>query len=114
MRISDWSSDVCSSDLRRCRKSVSRGCRGGAKPAAFVRCKRERNCWVRRLPLPFARAEGLGERFGTGCTVSALFLPLPRLERREERSEEHTSDLQSLMRISYAVFCLKKKKGQKS
>src|SRR3546814_6046562 len=109
MRISDWSSDVCSSDLRRCRKSVSRGCRGGAKPAAFVRCKRERNCWVRRLPLPFARAEGLGERFGTGCTVSALFLPLPRLERREElrrvsssrgRSEEHTSELQYLMRIS--------------
>src|SRR3546814_4635103 len=31
-------------------------------------------------------------------------------ERRRERSEEHTSELQSLMRISYAVFCLKKKK----
>src|SRR3546814_7905505 len=34
----------------------------------------------------------------------------PCLERREVRSEEHTSELQSLMRISYAVFCLKKKK----
>src|SRR3546814_4717423 len=34
----------------------------------------------------------------------------PELSNREERSEEHTSELQSLMRISYAVFCLKKKK----
>src|SRR3546814_1220508 len=34
-----------------------------------------------------------------------------RLRRAEERSEEHTSELQSLMRISYAVFCLKKKKN---
>src|SRR3546814_9858027 len=34
--------------------------------------------------------------------------------QREDRSEEHTSELQSLMRISYAVFCLKKKKHQKS
>src|SRR3546814_7623683 len=33
-----------------------------------------------------------------------------RLSRRRTRSEEHTSELQSLMRISYAVFCLKKKK----
>src|SRR3546814_11156661 len=36
-----------------------------------------------------------------------------RQEGREERSEEHTSELQSLMRISYAVFCLKKKKTTK-
>src|SRR3546814_1352204 len=36
-----------------------------------------------------------------------------RLDRRRGRSEEHTSELQSLMRISYAVFCLKKKKEQK-
>src|SRR3546814_4420384 len=37
-------------------------------------------------------------------------LPRPRGSPREGRSEEHTSELQSLMRISYAVFCLKKKK----
>src|SRR3546814_7951499 len=37
-----------------------------------------------------------------------------RLSRRTRRSEEHTSELQSLMRISYAVFCLKKKKKQKT
>src|SRR3546814_10888078 len=37
----------------------------------------------------------------------------PRLGRRPRRSEEHTSELQSLMRISYAVFCLKKKKTNK-
>src|SRR3546814_10052383 len=36
--------------------------------------------------------------------------PMPRKATKEERSEEHTSELQSLMRISYAVFCLKKKK----
>src|SRR3546814_10112526 len=40
-----------------------------------------------------------------------LVLP-PQLYRRAARSEEHTSELQSLMRISYAVFCLKKKKKQ--
>src|SRR3546814_981467 len=44
--------------------------------------------------------------------------PRPRLEsiglRRQRRSEEHTSELQSLMRISYAVFCLKKKKKKKN
>src|SRR3546814_8159376 len=34
-------------------------------------------------------------------------------QRQHERSEEHTSELQSLMRISYAVFCLKKKKNKK-
>src|SRR3546814_1775685 len=38
----------------------------------------------------------------------------PRLEEREERSEEHTSELQSLMRISYAVFCLNKTKPHAS
>src|SRR3546814_3512183 len=47
-----------------------------------------------------------------------LFLPKAEIEidiglRQEERSEEHTSELQSLMRISYAVFCLKKKRNTK-
>src|SRR3546814_17636609 len=42
------------------------------------------------------------------------FQPGHRLERRRLRSEEHTSELQSLMRISYAVFCLKKKKKKQN
>src|SRR3546814_7274246 len=40
--------------------------------------------------------------------------PPPAISRRRRRSEEHTSELQSLMRISYAVFCLKKKKKEKT
>src|SRR3546814_2608331 len=40
-------------------------------------------------------------------------IPLQRFGSPEERSEEHTSELQSLMRISYAVFCLKKKKDRR-
>src|SRR3546814_4254234 len=50
----------------------------------------------------------------TGTGKTAAFV-LPSLQRLDEagRSEEHTSELQSLMRISYAVFCLKKKKIQK-
>src|SRR3546814_1681374 len=51
-----------------------------------------------------------------GRRLQPLFAPEARLERDQplsvfERSEEHTSELQSLMRISYAVFCLKKKKN---
>src|SRR3546814_2314256 len=45
-------------------------------------------------------------------TASCIEIPVVDLERRRTRSEEHTSELQSLMRISYAVFCLKKKKTQ--
>src|SRR3546814_2857882 len=42
--------------------------------------------------------------------VAAGLLQHPAADRQHQRSEEHTSELQSLMRISYAVFCLKKKK----
>src|SRR3546814_10904655 len=71
MRISDWSSDVCSSDL-------------GRRHAAAH---------------PFSEHS---QRLSGGWRAG-----------RENRSEEHTSELQSLMRISYAVFCLKKKNTQK-
>src|SRR3546814_8407575 len=47
------------------------------------------------------------------AAIAALFLGL-KLARLVLRSEEHTSELQSLMRISYAVFCLKKKRKKKS
>src|SRR3546814_7142125 len=79
MRISDWSSDVCSSDLSFVRPS-GRGQRGP--------------CWRRR--------QGDGGFHRHRRSSSGLCKRL--------RSEEHTSELQSLMRISYAVFCLKKKK----
>src|SRR3546814_8351577 len=54
-----------------------------------------------------ARLLGVG-----GRTIPTLRIALNRLRRTADRSEEHTSELQSLMRISYAVFCLKKKKKQ--
>src|SRR3546814_10593464 len=48
----------------------------------------------------------LGRSRGRGCAAAVL----PECDAEGHRSEEHTSELQSLMRISYAVFCLKKKK----
>src|SRR3546814_6295409 len=111
MRISDWSSDVCSSDL--C--SRLQGVRGGStnrrahraslvlgrcdQPlAGDVRSVRESDCVDRPLSTHFLRTAQVYRRRGDRAVV-----------RRELRSEEHTSELQSLMRISYAVFCLKKK-----
>src|SRR3546814_10530055 len=109
MRISDWSSDVCSSDLI----------------AAYV--------FDRAHPLPEAALAGTthllvsiapdGEGEGAGDPAldryAADIAALPGLAwigylsttgvYGDWRSEEHTSELQSLMRISYAVFCLKKK-----
>src|SRR3546814_10899831 len=92
VRIGDWSSDVCSSDLA--------GHAVDHAPALDRRARRELvrpalNILVIVDLQEFARVidESLGERA----------IPGPR-------SEEHTSELQSLMRISYAVFCLKKKK----
>src|SRR3546814_2201165 len=58
-----------------------------------------------RLPLP-PPARRLPPQRGSGTRLD----PVPPDRRRDARSEEHTSELQSLMRISYAVFCLKKKK----
>src|SRR3546814_6794471 len=87
MRISDWSSDVCSSDLR----SVDPGpCIAGEAHKAE------------------ADGPGIGEQGrDRGDDAFPVAQPHPPLGNR---SEEHTSELQSLMRISYAVFCLKKKK----
>src|SRR3546814_3724468 len=55
----------------------------------------------------------LGAEVQTGLCIAALQLPVGlAIAQVAQRSEEHTSELQSLMRISYAVFCLKKKKKQ--
>src|SRR3546814_3191414 len=86
MRISDWSSDVCSSDLQKW-KSGSPGW-----PIGHLQMRSFRSS---NVVLP--AISGLG-RAGTSRRVLVA----------NGRSEEHTSELQSLMRISYAVFCLEK------
>src|SRR3546814_1403727 len=94
MRISDWSSDVCSSDLLRADMD--------ALPI------------VEATGLPYAStAKALDEdgfevgvAHSCGHDLHVTWL----MGAARMRSEEHTSELQSLMRISYAVFCLKKKK----
>src|SRR3546814_5243437 len=105
MRISDWSSDVCSSDLQF--GQVQRvGEQAGAADLGQARCSGVAIAIVEILPVE----EGHQRRQRTAL------LPCPagdleaRLPGRQRRSEEHTSELQSLMRISYAVFCLQKKK----
>src|SRR3546814_3129057 len=114
MRISDWSSDVCSSDLAT--TLGSRRARTWSPGRARSGCSSDRRELDREL--------------AAGAAVADGDLPGPRLEQApgdgqaetaatgvagsgdvaaERRSEEHTSELQSLMRISYAVFCLKHK-----
>src|SRR3546814_10210391 len=104
MRISDWSSDVCSSDLGDADPAL-----GGIAPAQG------------RGDMPLGR-RAIGE--GSGLRLTARADPPPagfdddhakEVEAGGDavapaRSEEHTSELQSLMRNSYAVFCLQKKK----
>src|SRR3546814_3390709 len=95
MRISDWSSDVCSSDLQ---LSAATHCLS-ENP---IRARCSPRLRRRKGPRPFM----LEIRRSTSRQRERLRC------RRLRRSEEHTSELQSLMRISYAVFCLKKKKTQ--
>src|SRR3546814_4723072 len=106
MRISDWSSDVCSSDLivEVAVVPLAEEVAGHAPAGLLVSLDTDEAAE--------ARAGGyrlLCEEAADRVRRNAVMLvpdPLPR-------SEEHTSELQSLMRISYAVFCLKKKKERK-
>src|SRR3546814_5155493 len=101
MRISDWSSDVCSSDLTPPRlNDLLRGkfnrfslddLMTAATAAGIAPPAPRKSSWDDLRGI----VKGNGARF----TIEEI-----------NRSEEHTSELQSLMRISYAVFCLKKKK----
>src|SRR3546814_4286031 len=118
MRISDWSSDVCSSDLDAI-DAVRRDA-----PSFRFRYRLGDVVRARRLVEPRQRVENPGAHRGPllaraferrlrglrqrGAVM--LMMIVPRHERNLGRSEEHTSELQSLMRSSYAVFCLKKKK----
>src|SRR3546814_3926429 len=119
MRISDWSSDVCSSDLRleiietriagHDRRRLSQRHQHVAIAAQVAERRRlvDQRSGVARIggERPVVPAERRGQPL--------LVTDQIRLERERGRSEEHTSELQSLMRISYAVFCLKKKKKPK-
>src|SRR3546814_6180183 len=106
MRISDWSSDVCSSDLLRDRGDRP-GHAGGAAEVAVEPGDVGIDLGLGRLERGERRAVAL-DRLAP-LVGQALRVEL-QVRRRGTRSEEHTSELQSLMRISYAVFCLKKKK----
>src|SRR3546814_5260569 len=119
MRISDWSSDVCSSDLVGMRVAQSLdGCvsQWALRAVVIADVFLPQGAFQRQ---PQAGACGLGDvheeqgidqRHGIvkeGIVAGrAVLVDIPR-------SEEHTSELQSLMRISYAVFCLKKKKNKR-
>src|SRR3546814_8833534 len=103
MRISDWSSDVCSSDV-----GAARYVQHGEELLAKFLQNSLRLTMARMRVLYRSRAQhSEGPRPGSLQTAC-----LPRATI-EERSEEHTSELQSLLRISYAVFCLQKKKNIK-
>src|SRR3546814_3601836 len=97
MRISDWSSDVCSSDLVLVARFLEVRLHDGLGISVGFLGRQSH-----ALGRPFAE-EPVAARGDTEQHV------LVAREFRLERSEEHTSELQSLMRISYAVFCLKKK-----
>src|SRR3546814_5809422 len=112
MRISDWSSDVCSSDLYRVLTAVDAALMvidagNGVEPQTIrlLQVCRARNTPIitfvnkldREVHEPLDLLAEIEEHLGMDA------IPF-------SRSEEHTSELQSLMRISYAVFCLNKHK----
>src|SRR3546814_3368443 len=108
MRISDWSSDVCSSDLGGIGNPFRRKpCRGRAGGPARDRGGDIRR---RRIGLSGSHKGGAGRRAERKSGEGAWHQPSGDAGPvRGGRSEEHTSELESLMRISYADFCLKKK-----
>src|SRR3546814_2715959 len=119
MRISDWSSDVCSSDLVFCKQNpifrdYEAGC--GLNPEVSSMSLGQ----AIAPHLPYLRRYGRaisGSQTSGDALVARLLQTLvadPDAVDTGARSEEHTSELQSLMRNSYAVFCLKKKKNQTS
>src|SRR3546814_9557061 len=125
MRISDWSSDVCSSDLSKLARDLANDSEeildGGGRlalaslqeadgPAGKLKGQIERHDLAgshlvlelrHRAEGDLIRAEQQLADQGIGACLHRTLRPV--------RSEEHTSELQSLMRISHAVFCLKKK-----
>src|SRR3546814_3860069 len=136
MRISDWSSDVCSSDLKTPTvRQVLKGIRtlhpAQTKQAAPLQLLHLEQAvqWLNQEAERAQQSGNLASLLRCRRDVALLLIGFWRGFRSDElcrlqvehiqaeagagmRSEEHTSELQSLMRISYAVFCLKKKKKQ--
>src|SRR3546814_6574513 len=113
MRISDWSSDVCSSDLNAIAADIvinglailCRDCSG--RPVYYDLEEAYRRDIIGG-PAAFVITADDMASFATAVRKK-LLLEIADVPDEATRSEEHTSELQSLMRISYAVFCLKKK-----
>src|SRR3546814_3543389 len=110
MRISDWSSDVCSSDLYEVGReiSVTHQPQGQLRRVSVAVALNQGSKALSQADI--AKIENLvkgaiGFDAARGDMVAIGQRPFVKVAR----SEEHTSELQSLMRISYAVFCLKKK-----
>src|SRR3546814_2648178 len=109
MRMSDWSSDLCSSDLRslwRCHDGLFHRAR---PPHGDVTTRRSRSDKPQHSLPDDARAWSGGTGKWSRANPAVTIPKCAHGRKRGRRSEEHTSELQSLMRISYAVFCLKKK-----
>src|SRR3546814_1685871 len=117
MRISDWSSDVCSSDLFRWRKIydkvgiLNQNCVVQVDGLHYVFDKDD--IYLHDGASKKSIIHGKDKDFVfQSLNYSKAWLAFvshdPRLNAIQFRSEEHTSELQSLMRQSYAVFCLKK------
>src|SRR3546814_5126957 len=115
MRISDWSSDVCSSDLLgRGAIDLDWGLHGERVVGAFAVELADKIIETGLLlqDVGAGRAGRLLLQRQVHALVAAVLLRLAWFDAFDlNRSEEHTSELQSLMRISFAVFCLKKKKN---
>src|SRR3546814_6613862 len=112
MRISDWSSDVCSSDLDVDDIPFLQHFRAGNAVADDVIDRGADRLRERRTSAAAAvvqRCRDAVQRADDVLVADAVQLVGGNARFDVGRSEEHTSELQSLMRISYAVFCLKKK-----
>src|SRR3546814_3767385 len=105
MLISDWSSDVCSSDLGQRRAVQARGRAAPRLRGGRLDCLRERIADVAAVAL--SRVVGVLAVPRPPCVLDAGADPVG-VGHDLVRSEEHTSELQSLMRTSYSVLCLKK------
>src|SRR3546814_1590212 len=109
MRISDWSSDVCSSDLSSLMPNRSSSSEAPRRLSQVVTA----SVRIADFDAP-GFAASASRRSLTGLGRKGWWRILSTMVRdpaADRRSEEHTSELRSLMRISYAVFCLKTKKN---
>src|SRR3546814_3071966 len=111
MRISDWSSDVCSSDLDAAKfyAETFADSKVGAVNRAPADSPGGKEGDVQTVEFTLLGTPCVGLNGPPIFKHSEAFSFMVQTDTQEERSEEHTSELQSLMRISYAVFCLKKK-----